>query len=95
MSDFAKNQYLGRYKASRLRHRRKAPMERAKMTMDMSRGSAQIFEFPRRGRFAVAGHLDDNNSAANFASPRVASTVCGSAWYHDEAIQALERPLKN
>ena len=61
------------------------------MTANVS-GSAKIYNFPARGRFAAAYDHDDNNLAANFKSrnfksPLVMQTVLGSAWYHDEAVQ--------
>jgi hypothetical protein len=61
----------------------------------MGRGSAKIYEFPARGRFAAGGNLDENKRAANLTSPRVAETVLGGAWYHDEAVQDAERARKN
>jgi hypothetical protein len=51
-------------------------------------GSAKIYTFPPRGRFAL--RIDDTNSAAaaNVQLPRGVKLVSGgSSWYHDEAIQ--------
>jgi hypothetical protein len=51
-------------------------------------GSAKIYTFPPRGRFAL--RIDDRNStaAANAQLPRGVKLVSGgSSWYHDEAIQ--------
>jgi len=62
-------------------------------------GSAKIYAFPPRGRFAL--RIDDRNSAAaaNVQLPRGVKLVSGgSSWYHDEAIQdaiAAERGSKN
>ena len=54
-------------------------------------GSATIYQFPARGRYAVAAV----NSAAEHASATPpARIVFGSGWYHDEAIEA-ERARKN
>ena len=50
-------------------------------------GSATIYQFPARGRFAAGAVREDEKLAA----PRV---VFGSGWYHDEAIEA-ERARKN
>jgi len=61
----------------------------------MGRGSAKIYEFPARGRFAAGGDLDENKSAATFTAPRVAQAVFGSAWYHDAAVQEAEQARKN
>jgi hypothetical protein len=57
------------------------------MTTTVS-GSAKIYTFPPRGRFAL--RIDDRNStaAANVQLPRGVKLVSGgSSWYHDEAIQ--------
>jgi hypothetical protein len=56
------------------------------MTANSDRVSAQIFQFPARGRFAAAGNRDDN-SVASIAAPRPARIAMGSGWYHDQAIQ--------
>jgi hypothetical protein len=56
----------------------------------VSRESAKIFQFPASGRFAASGNLDEDTPVANLTSPRLAETVLGSAWYHDEAVQAEE-----
>jgi hypothetical protein len=51
-------------------------------------GSATIYTFPPRGRFAL--RIDDRNStaAANVPLPRGVKLVSGgSSWYHDEAVQ--------
>jgi hypothetical protein len=54
-------------------------------------GSAKIYDFPPRGRFAVgASHESD---AAAQTAPRAPAVAFGS-WYHEEAIEA-ERTRKN
>jgi hypothetical protein len=63
------------------------------MTTQFHRGSANIYEFPARGRFAET--RDDANTASNPTLPRFAKTVFGSAWYHEEAVQEAERAGKN
>ena len=65
------------------------------MTMNMSRGSAKIFEFPARGRFAVGGGRDEAKPVADLTPPRVAPTIFGGAWYHEAAVQDAEQPRKN
>ena len=57
--------------------------------------SAKIYEFPARGRFVVAALRDEPDSAAKLATSRVAKATCGSAWYHEAAIQEAERPSQN
>ncbi len=60
------------------------------MTTDTDRISAKIYDFPARGRFAVATQRDEAKPLAYSAAPR-ARVVMGGAWYHDEAIQEGER----
>lgn len=57
-------------------------------------GSAKIYTFPPRGRFAVADARDGFEPAANASLPRGVKIASGSAWYHEEAIKA-ERAGKN
>jgi len=56
------------------------------MTANSDRVSAQIFQFPARGRFATAASRDEK-SVADLTAPRVARIAMGSGWYHDQAIQ--------
>jgi hypothetical protein len=46
-------------------------------------GSATIFQFPVRGRFAATPERNDASSAQQ----RAAKVAVGGAWYHDEAIR--------
>jgi Protein of unknown function (DUF2735) len=62
------------------------------MTNTVQSGSAKIYEFPARGRFAVA---DRRNDAAKSPTSRAAQTACGGAWYHEEAIAEAERRRDN
>ena len=64
------------------------------MTTSHDRVSAKIYEFPARGRFALAGQCDDN-SAANHLPLRVTKVAYGSGWYHEEAIADAERTRPN
>lgn len=50
-------------------------------------GSAKIYTFPARGRFALRIQDDESNAAASIQLPRGVRLVSGSGWYHDEAIQ--------
>jgi hypothetical protein len=55
------------------------------MTTSTSGGSAQIYQFPPRGRFAVnAGAAQLQITLETQVLPKVAF---GSGWYHDAAIQ--------
>jgi hypothetical protein len=51
--------------------------------------SATIYQFPPRGRFAVA------NRGAEVASQPNVGVALGSAWYHDDAIADAERARTN
>jgi Protein of unknown function (DUF2735) len=62
---------------------------------EVSPNSAQIFQFPPRGRFAGASSLGENKFAVSFTLPDGGQTVFGSAWYHDEAVQDDARMRKN
>ena len=64
------------------------------MTTNLDQASAQIIQFPARGRFAVAAQLVESQ-AVDAAASRVARIAIGSAWYHDEAIEQAERDRKN
>jgi len=55
------------------------------MTTNVS-GSATIYTFPPRGRFALRIQGDDFAPVADAQLPRGVKIVSGS-WYHDEAIQ--------
>jgi hypothetical protein len=55
------------------------------MSTDFS-GSAKIYTFPPRGRFALRDQ-QDFAPAPNAQLPRGVKLVSGSGWYHDEAIQ--------
>jgi len=61
------------------------------MTTSTSGGSAQIYQFPPRGRFA----LNDRNESQAVESPPLVKVAAGSGWYHDAAIQEAERPRSN
>jgi hypothetical protein len=95
MSDFTENQgherYMDPWSDARIhRHKRRPDMT------EVSRSSAQIFQFPLRGRYAiVGGEAAYRQQAANFA-PRVAIAALSGAWYHDEAVRESElQPRKN
>ena len=64
------------------------------MSASSHTGSAKIYEFPMRGRFAIGGGREDVKAGANVASPRIPKTVAGSGWYHEAAIQEAERAVK-
>lgn len=50
-------------------------------------GSATIYTFPPRGRFALHGQGEHFAPVANIVLPRGVKLVTGSGWYHDAAIQ--------
>ena len=49
----------------------------------LNHGSATIYQFPLRGRFAV----NADRAETTLALPQGAKVAVGGAWYHDEAIQ--------
>lgn len=57
--------------------------------------SAQIYQFPARGRATAASARDEAKPGLNGGAAQVAVTACGSAWYHEEAMQEAERKPKN
>lgn len=63
------------------------------MTTQQS-GSAEIIQFPARGRFAV-GLQQNSASAASMNASRIARVASGGAWYHDEAIRDAADECKN
>lgn len=74
------------------------------MPTNVDRGSAKIFQFPARGRYAPATHSDlarvqaypdFSLKAANHMLPQAGNIAYGSSRYHDEAIQEAERNHKN
>jgi hypothetical protein len=58
-------------------------------------GSAKIYAFPARGRFAASDYCDEANLAAHITSPQVVNAAVGGSWYHEAAIQDAERARKN
>src|ERR1700733_12500411 len=50
-------------------------------------GSAQIYQFPARGRFA----LNARNESQAVESQPLVKVAAGSGWYHEAAIQEAER----
>jgi len=59
------------------------------MTTSISSGSAQIYEFPLRGRFAQNAR-NDSQTRTNLESQPLVKVAAGSGWYHDAAIQEAE-----
>jgi hypothetical protein len=61
-------------------------------------GSAKIFQFPLRGRFAAGSQRDEAGQAGRVALPPGVKIASGGGWYHDAAIQEAikaERAGKN
>ncbi len=58
-------------------------------------GSAKIYAFPPRGRFALREQQGEFQSDANVQLPRGVKIIYGSGWYHDAAIQDAEPTRKN
>ena len=60
------------------------------MTMSHEDRSAEIYQFPLRGRFAAASRREESNSVPGVTASQLATTVFGSNWYHEEAIREAE-----
>jgi hypothetical protein len=60
------------------------------MTTSISRGSAQIYEFPPRGRFALKSR-DESQLRTNLESQPLVKVAAGSGWYHEAAIEEAAR----
>ena len=64
------------------------------MTTSTSGGSAQIYQFPPRGRFAQG--VRDESQRTNLEAQAAVRAVAGSGWYHDAAIaEEAERSRNN
>jgi hypothetical protein len=57
-------------------------------------GTATIYKFPPRGRYALRIQDGDAALAANAPMPRGVKLITGSGWYHDDAIQAEKNRKK-
>jgi hypothetical protein len=64
------------------------------MTANSNRGSAKIYQFPAGGRAGLGSRSDAARLVEEFTASRVARVACGSAWYHEEAVQSAERTPK-
>jgi hypothetical protein len=53
--------------------------------------SAQIYQFPAKGRATSGAARETSKPEAGAISLRTAKVMFGSNWYHDEAIQEAER----
>lgn len=65
------------------------------MTMSHDRRTAEIYQFPLRGRFAASGKGDEAKSASGIVASRLATNAFGGNWYHEEAIRDAERARKS
>jgi hypothetical protein len=65
------------------------------MTTSTHRGSAKIYEFPTRGRFAMAVQRQQTVATENHLALQAAPMAFSDAWYHEAAIQEAERTSKN
>lgn len=59
------------------------------MTTNMQRGSATIYAFPARGRFAASA--DKVRFDAALTPERTTFVAAGGSWYHEEAIREAEQ----
>ena len=61
---------------------------------NLNRGSATIYAFPARGRFAANGQNEETAAKTRLASSYV-TRVSSSSWYHEEAIRDADHSRKN
>ena len=54
-------------------------------------GSAKIYPFPARGRFAAGGQRDEAEQTARVALPPGVKIASGGGWYHEAAIEDASR----
>ena len=64
------------------------------MTTNIARGSAQIYAFPPRGRFAQ-GARGEQEPQTNLEAQAAIRAAVGSGWYHDAAIAEEAERLRN
>jgi len=64
------------------------------MTSDLHRGPAKIYQFPTRPRRVSGSAGQGETPAPGSLTPHVAA-ACGSAWYHEAAIQEAGLSSKN
>lgn len=57
------------------------------MTTGTNRESAQIYQFPPRGRAGIGSKHDAAVPSAESLPPVLPNAIYGSSWYHDVAIQ--------
>ena len=57
------------------------------MTTERTGPTAQIIQFPARGRFITGGQ----NEQVAAAAEQVSDSVMGDAWYHNAAIRESKR----
>jgi len=62
------------------------------MTTNFQDGSAKIYTFPARGRFADSNGRD---GPTRDMAPRIAPVASGAGWYHEEAIREADLTRKN
>ncbi|HEV7877770.1 DUF2735 domain-containing protein [Bradyrhizobium sp.] len=60
------------------------------MTTSIPGGSAQIYEFPPRGRFALNAR-DESRPRTSLESQPLVKAAAGSGWYHEAAIEEAAR----
>lgn len=63
------------------------------MKTSSDRTSAQIYQFPVRGRFAASIARDE--MAAKPSTPQAVKAAGGSGWYHEAAIEDAESARSN
>ena len=66
------------------------------MNASTDRTSSNVYQFPIRGRFALAqGERTEAKPATHAMPARPFKAVVGGAWYHEQAILDAEGARKN
>lgn len=64
-------------------------------TTRIHRELAKIYAFPTKVRSTTDDFRGKTGSVKELASKRLPNIACGSAWYHEEAIQNADDDLKS
>jgi hypothetical protein len=65
------------------------------MTNEIQRPTAKIYTFPSKGWASVRRGSETPKPAIELSARQYAITACGSAWYHEEAIEEAARQPKD
>ena len=64
-------------------------------TTGIHRESAKIYTFKAKVRSTADSFHGKTGSVTELVAKRLPNIACGSAWYHEEAVQSADRDLKS